>query len=231
MVSEHLDTAFTQGFAFGVVNSLHCAGMCGPVAAFFLDAPRAAIGYHAARTIAYTGIGAAAGSVGIVVGADRWGHGGAWLAIVLALALVLFAAGLDKHLGRIPGAGRLVSSAVQRTRGLSPHWRAATLGALTPLLPCGLLYAAVSAALVAGGPSAGAASMAGFALGLLPLLAFTQANLGWLHRRFGADRMRWIARVTMLVAAAMLLWRGIAGLGAETAAEACPLCAEQQASG
>jgi sulfite exporter TauE/SafE len=224
--AAHLPELLSQGLVFGFVNSLHCAGMCGPLAAFFLDAPRAAIGYHTARTLAYTAVGAAAGTVGLALGAREWGHGGSWVAFVLAGALVLFAFGFERHLGKIPGAGKLVGGVVARTRRLGPGWRATALGLLTPLLPCGLLYFAYSAAVVAGGPLEGMAYMAGFALGLLPVLAFTQANLGWLHRRLGRDRLRNLARVLMLVAAAMLAWRGIADLQAAAAGAGggCPLC-------
>lgn len=223
-VTAHVPELFTQGLVFGAVNSLHCAGMCGPLAAFFLDAPRAAIPYHAARTLAYTGVGAAAGTVGAALGVEQWGHGGAWVAFVLAGALLLFALGVEKHLGRIPGAGKLVGGVVARTRALAPGWRATALGLVTPLLPCGLLYAAYSAAVVAGGALEGAASMAGFALGLLPLLAFTQVNLGWLHKKLGRDRLRLVSRAVMLLAAAMLVWRGVVALQATDAAGACPLC-------
>lgn len=217
---------FAQGLTFGFVNSLHCAAMCGPMAAFFLAAPRAAIGYHAARTFGYIAAGALAGGVGVAFGSGDWGMGGAMVAFVLAAALLAIAGGLERHLGRIPGTGRFVASIVGRTRSWSPAWRAAAIGMLTPLLPCGLLYGAYSAALVAGSPLAGAASMAGFALGLLPVLAVTQANLGWIERRFGRRRLRWIARVTMVIAAAMLVWRGLLAVDAAASGveAACPLC-------
>lgn len=213
----HVPELFAQGFGFGVVNSLHCAGMCGPLAAFFAGAPLAMAGYHAARTLAYVTIGALAGTVGLAFGAHEWGHGGAWMALVLAAFLLAFAAGLERHVLRVPGAGRVLAAVVARTRALPVAWRAAAIGAVTPFLPCGLLYAAYSAAAVAGGPLAGATSMAGFALGLLPLLAFTQANLGWLDRRLGRARLRVVSRVLMVVAAAVLAWRGVADLGARAA--------------
>lgn len=220
----HLTELATQGMVFGLANSLHCAGMCGPMAAFFLDAPGAAIPYHAARTAAYVGVGALAGTAGLAVGASDWGHGGAAMALVLAAALLAFALGLDRHLGRVPGAGRIVTATVQRTRNLSPHRRAAAIGMLTPLLPCGLLYAAGSAAMAAGGPVEGATSMLGFAIGLLPVLAFTQANLGFLQRTLGRERLQLVARTTMVIAAAVLVWRAWASFQASDPGDACPLC-------
>jgi sulfite exporter TauE/SafE len=149
------------------------------------------------------------------------------VAIVLAVALLAFAVGLDKHLGRIPGAGRIVTATIGHTKGLPAGQRATVLGFLTPLLPCGLLYAAVTAAAVSGSTLGGGASMLGFALGLLPLLAFTQLNLGWLHARLGRDRVRWLARIAMTVAAAMLLWRGIGELTSHAESPSCPLCEQE----
>jgi sulfite exporter TauE/SafE len=215
IVANHL-TLLSESLVFGFVNSLHCAGMCGPLAAFFLGDHRAALGYHAARTIGYTAVGFLTGSLGVALGADRWAGGGAWVAFVLAGALVLFAVGVEKHLGRIPGAGRLVGRVVARTRDLPTGVRATTIGLLTPLLPCGLLYAAYSAALVAGSATGGGAAMLGFALGILPVLAFTQFNLDWLTRKLGRDRLRLAARLLMLVAAALLVWRGVNDLQGES---------------
>ncbi|MGA1524164.1 MAG: sulfite exporter TauE/SafE family protein [Planctomycetota bacterium] len=225
-MDAHLTELTTQGMVFGLANSLHCAGMCGPMAAFFLDAPRAAIPYHTARTLAYVGVGTLAGTAGLAVGAADWGHGGAVMALVLALALLAFALGLDRHLGRVPGAGRIVTATIQRTRSMSPYGRAAAIGLLTPLLPCGLLSAAGSAAGAAGGPAEGAASMFGFALGLLPVLVITQANLGFLQRALGPERVQLVARITMVLAALMLGGRAVASLTAAGPGDACPLCAD-----
>lgn len=229
LLDPHALDAFVAGLAFGAVNSLHCVGMCGPMASLWLGARGAAWGYHTARTVAYTAVGLAAGALGSAAGSDQWSHGGAWISVVFGAALLLFALGLDKHLGAIPGAGALVKRSVGATAKLGPTWRATAVGALTPLLPCGLLWAAVSAGVVAGGATAGALSMLGFALGLLPLLAFAQFNLGWLQRRFGHDRLRWIARGLMVVAAGMLLWRGVHALRASTDEPACPLCSSETA--
>lgn len=215
-----------EGLTFGAVNSLHCIGMCGPLAAFFLHDRRASFAWQTGRAGAYVAVGALAGALGLALGAGRFATGGAWFAFALAAALVLVAFGFEKVLSRVPGLGGLVTKVTRRAQRLPLVTRALVLGATTPLLPCGLLYAACAAAIASGGPVQGAVSVLGFALGGLPLLLFTHWNLGHLTRRFGAARMRTIARAAMLLAAAVLAWRGVTDLSARDAGHAGGCCSE-----
>ena len=113
---------------------------------------------------------------------------------------------------QVPGLGSLVQRAMGWIRSKPAVLRAAWLGLLTPLLPCGLLWAACAGAAVAGSAWSGAQVMAGFALGSLPLLLLAQHQSLWLGRRFGPRTLALVQRGTMLVAAAILAWRGFAGL-------------------
>jgi len=54
--------------------------------------------------------------------------------------------------------------------------------------------------------------MTGFAIGSLPLLLLAQTQVGALARRFGTTTLQWIQRSAMLLAAAMLLWRGVTAM-------------------
>lgn len=225
-VGTHLQTLAVEAFAFGCVNSLHCVGMCGPLSAFFLERPSAAVAYHGGRALSYATVGALAGTIGLALGAGRWALGGAWFAFALALALLLMAFGFERVLGRIPGLGRAVTGITSRLRSYPVIPRALLLGMATPLLPCGLLYAACGAAIAAGGPLEGAVSMTAFALGAVPLLLAAQWNLVRLTQRLGPARMRTVARAAMVIAAALLVWRGAIDLAARSAGAdgACPAC-------
>jgi sulfite exporter TauE/SafE len=124
----------------------------------------------------------------------------AWMALLLALPLLLFAlrpAEPPAWLGRLYASGARSASAWPSTL------RALALGLLTPLLPCGLFWAAAASAALA--PTAGAAAgwMLAFAAGSLPLLALSQ--FGW--SRLGAARGAWGPRLQRLsaFAAAMAL--------------------------
>jgi sulfite exporter TauE/SafE len=99
-----------------------------------------------------------------------------------------------------------------RTRGVAPARRALLTGLLTPLLPCGLLWAAFAAAAVAGSALGGGSVMIGFAAGSLPVLALAQTQASVLARRIGSRPLAFLQRGAMLLAAVMLVYRGIAGL-------------------
>src|SRR5262249_5366928 len=93
-----------------------------------------------------------------------------------------------------------------------PLQRGAALGLMTPLLPCGLLWAACAAAAIAGSAGDGALVMAAFALGGLPLLVLVQGPLGGLLRRLAAPKLDLVRRGAMALCAGLLLWRGVVGL-------------------
>ena len=207
---------FGESFVFGLVNSLHCVGMCGPLALCAAgQGPIAA--YHGGRIAGYVAVGAVAGALGDGLGSDRIPLSSGWLSLGLALSLVVFAFGGFAHLGRVPGLARVVQRGAARAARLPAGRRAAVLGLLTPLLPCGLLYVIVATALLSGGALAGAGTMGGFALGAVPALGFAQANAGWLRARVSAAGRATLQRTVLLASAALLAWRGWSALGGSTA--------------
>ncbi|HEX6810818.1 MAG TPA: sulfite exporter TauE/SafE family protein [Planctomycetota bacterium] len=202
-------TPWFESFVFGAANSLHCACMCGPLAVAFHGGTKGACSYHLGRTVAYGALGVVLGGLGCAAGSSEIGAPTAWVAFVLAAGLLLLALAGERGAIAIPGLGNAIQRVMARTRALPPAWRALLLGLCTPLLPCGLLWAACAGAAVAGSAPAGGSVMLGFALGSLPLLLLAQTQAGRLARRFGAKTLQWFQRSAMLLAAAMLVWRGI----------------------
>jgi sulfite exporter TauE/SafE len=154
-------------FSLGLAGSLHCLGMCGPLSAALTGAPsagRLAL-YHGGRLSAYAALGWLAARLGTPL--QPLIHG-PWL--VLAAALPLLAYALWPRDWALPGLARALRSGLGAARTLPPAPRALSLGLLTPLLPCGLLYAALAAALAAPAPLHGALWLLAFAAGTLPLL-------------------------------------------------------------
>jgi sulfite exporter TauE/SafE len=147
-----------------------------------------------------------------VLGAEQLGAPTAWVAFVLAAGLLVLALVGERGAMQVPGLGRVVQRSMGWIRSMPAALRAVWLGVLTPLLPCGLLWAACAGAAVAGSAWSGAQVMAGFALGSLPLLLLAQHQSVWLGRRFGPRTLAVLQRGTMLVAAGILVWRGFAGL-------------------
>ncbi len=201
-------TPWFESFVFGAANSVHCACMCGPLALAFQGGAKGAASYHLGRTLAYGALGVVLGVAGTALGTRGLGTPSAWVAFVLAAGLVVLALFGERGAIAIPGLGRALQSAMQRARTLPPTVRCALLGVVTPLLPCGLLWAACAGAAMSGSALAGGAVMTGFALGSLPLLLLAQTQAGRLAQRFGARTLSYVQRGAMLSAAAVLVWRG-----------------------
>jgi len=209
-------TLLLDSFVFGVANSLHCACMCGPLALAFQGGARGALSYHSGRLVSYGLVGALLGSVGAAFGSNELGTPTAYVAFVLATGLIVLALLGERGALKIPGLGSLTQRAMAKTRGWSATTRAGALGVFTPLLPCGLLWAAFAGASVAGSTVDGGAVMLGFALGSLPLLLIAQTQAGRLAARFGPRTLQWVQRGAMLLAAGMLIWRGVVSLSGDS---------------
>jgi hypothetical protein len=181
------------------------------------DAGRAAafgaqLWYTAGRVLTYVVLGALAGFVGGVVelAGSLLGFQRAALilaGLVLVLEAILGLAGTGP-LANTQG-GRLfarVSGALGRRIPRHPLG----LGLLLGLLPCGLLYSALIAAVSRGGPAGGALAMLLFGLGTAPaLLGVSLADDLLARRRALIDR---IARLFLLAMGAWFIWQGVGGL-------------------
>jgi hypothetical protein len=177
-------SAVTAAFLLSLLGGLHCAGMCGGfIGALQMNRPRdvpaahLAIGYHAGRITSYTAAGALVGLIGgglyaadvlpvqvllLVIGSVMLAAIGAamfgksrWLKAIEPIGV-----GVWKFIG--PWARKVYpprSAAQSYAAGLAWGW-----------IPCGMVYAALPLALVAGGPLQGALVMLAFGLGTLPNL-------------------------------------------------------------
>jgi sulfite exporter TauE/SafE len=163
-------------FILGLVGSLHCAGMCGPLALALPPAggtvPAYVMGrvaYNLGRIVTYCILGLVFG----LVGATLWLAGvQRWVSIALGLALLvgLFA---SRRLVRWNPVLLVVDWLKSRMSGLLRRrslGSLAVLGLLNGLLPCGLVYAACAGATATGGVLAGVQYMAAFGAGTVPMM-------------------------------------------------------------
>ena len=206
----------------GLITSLHCAGMCGPLACVLMparatDADPYTVGtvYHLCRLAGYTGLGALAGGLGRLPLTLLESDALRFLPWLLVLFFIAVAVRFDQRLPRLPLLGRAYGAVAARLRGGSRVRAAALLGLATPLLPCGPLYFLVSLALLSGSAARGAETLLAFGLGTVPLLWFAQANFHLVRVRLGPV---WLGRAQTFLAltvAAVLVWRlrGTLGLG------------------
>ena len=163
------------GFAItlGLLGSLHCAAMCGPL---MLAVPGAGgqgrfiagrILYQLGRITTYAALGVLAGLVGksiLLAGLQRW------LSIALGVSILLGFL-FSKKIVLSATAVRLVNHLKSAMSLQFQHCGLRSLillGILNGLLPCGLVYVALAGAVAQASIPAGIAFMTLFGLGTLP---------------------------------------------------------------
>lgn len=194
--------------ALGLVGSTHCVAMCGGMVGLgaaargprlpLADAPRRTftmtVAPHAGRLGSYALAGALAGGAGRLVAVASWQVGLELAAGVLMVGLGLFLCGLLPSFARVESLGaplwRGLRPLGQRLLPMRTPWQALGFGALWGFLPCGLVYSALSLAVVSGSAAAGALAMLAFGAGTVPALLAVSLLLGTLQRLFGSARLR-----------------------------------------
>lgn len=250
-----------------LLGSLHCAGMCGPFCGVAVSGGRTKgaaatlhAAYHGGRLVTYTLVGAAAGAAGALLDLASTLAGLQPIALAIAGGLmVLFglaelarqqsATGWFARFGHWrPPAGwtKLVQRGQRLAARQSAFPRALTIGLLTTLLPCGWLYAFVVTAAGSGGPWIGAAVMATFWVGTLPVMLSLGIGVRQLAGVFG-ERLPVMTAVALIAVGAFTLSGRVAlsatDLAEQVAAEAAndpsgvpdpnelPPCCREKASG
>jgi len=207
-------------FIAGLVTSLHCAGMCGPLACSLLpvrgdrsDAQTVSTVYHVCRLAGYGVLGAVAGGLGRAP--LSWVSQSAlrWLPWVLVLFFVALALRWDRYLPKPAALGRLTWKLQAWVRGRSRVQAAAAMGLATPLLPCGPLYFLVGLALLSGSALRGVEFMLAFGLGTVPLLWLAQTQFHWVRARLSPLWLNRTRAALALTTAVVIGWRLRATLG------------------
>ena len=206
-----LGAAFLLGFA----GSLHCAGMCGPLALALPPAGRSAAGflagrlaYNAGRILTYALLGLVFGLIGqamLLAGVQRWVS----LALGLALLIGLVA---SRGLIRWTPVTRLVNPLKSHMAVLLRQRSLVSLGVLglfNGLLPCGLVYVACAGATATGHVGSGVAYLATFGLGTVPMMLAISLS-GKLVPATLRLRLRGLVPLSVLLVAALLILRGMA---------------------
>lgn len=169
-----------SGFLVGIMGSVHCAGMCGPIALALPTGGKTGwpllagrLTYNGGRIVTYALLGLLVGAVGR--GIALLGYQQA-LSIVLGVLLILTSlapAAARRFLPRVPGADavqRRVSDALGalfRRRSVASLF---LVGVLNGFLPCGFVVAALAGAATTGSESGGALFMTGFGAGTVPIM-------------------------------------------------------------
>lgn len=220
-----LDTLLTVATA-SLVGSLHCAAMCGGLVSFTCgtsENPRVAQAfYHASRLTVYVGLGAVAGYVGqslnervdiagyqnltgLIAGSAMIG----WAMFSLWRRWLATRSDFPRTPPAALGANVQLSTRKPRTSLLSVWFaklhtlptvlRGGLLGLTSAILPCGWLYAFVTAAAGQGSPAGGALLMGAFWLGTIPMLV----GLGGLVSLLGQKARSYLPQLSIVVLLAL----------------------------
>jgi sulfite exporter TauE/SafE len=207
-----------SAWLMGLLGSTHCVAMCGGVVAMSCSAlPRRqrssvaaqlpyVLAYNGGRIVSYASAGAAAGALGAALASlgplARAQVGLRLVAGAMMIAVGLYVAGLFCALRWVEGMGqplwrRIAPFARSLVPVQSPS-KAFCLGLLWGWLPCGLVYAALAAAMTSGSAWNGAVTMAAFGVGTLPMLLVLGSAAALVARAARARGVRVAAGVTMI---------------------------------
>jgi sulfite exporter TauE/SafE len=212
------------GLVLGLGGSLHCAGMCGPIAIALpsSQSPKGGwigwrqagqkMAYQFGRVTTYTLLGAVVGLGGSWIALTGYSR---TLSIVSGVAMIT-ALAVQLLWKRELIAGRHIRRAIEPVkRGLSvllsshgtlTHFG---IGLLNGLLPCGLVTAPLLGSLGTGSVTIGALFMLGFGFGTVPLMSAIAIGGSRLSCQV-RQRLRYAAPTISIVIATLFILRGMA---------------------
>lgn len=214
------DLTFLGGLLLGFASSLHCAGMCGGIAASLMFAfdgkkghserTRVLLITQLGRVLAYVSVGTFLGAVGSQF-YGAFDHSGAHELMRWAAAAALGWIGLSM-LGLAPAVSILDRIGGPIVRLISGPSRLAVAGNVGGslaagfawgFLPCGMVFGALFYAMLSGSASGGAMVMAGFGVGTLPAVIGTAFGVSMLRSLGSRPRIRMSAGIGLLVIASV----------------------------
>lgn len=212
-------------FALGLVSSLHCVSMCGPIVLSyslplgsrkFSQQLSAHLFYNAGRILTYMILGAIAGILGNTVGFLGNLAGFENVAAIVAGALMLVAGVIMLDL--IPSKKlQKINPLLYTSRFLKPLGSRISstsigskfsLGLMLGFMPCGLIYAALFKAMATGTMLAGSLTMMAFGLGT----AASLLGIGIFSSAFSLKIAKYgnrLAAISVLLLGLFLVTRGV----------------------
>ena len=199
------EAALLAGFLAGLFGSTHCLGMCGGIVGVLhaqIPAGRAwlALGFHFGRIASYLAIGLIATGIGMLPATLLPDNAAVVMRVLLGLMLVMMAVYIA-----LPGrfrdfAGQLTAPLTHRLMPMFNRFlpvrsldNALGLGLLWGLLPCGLLYTVIAAALLLADPIATTSMIVAFGIGTVPLLLGTGLLVLKFRSAINRPGLRWLA--------------------------------------
>lgn len=222
-------TEFFGFFGLGLISSLHCLGMCGPIALAqssrlaSLEKPASArratlahLLYNLGRVTTYSFVGGACGAMGksldlslmaLGVGASHRVVG-----VLAGVAIILFGLTQLGLLRRwrflsenVAFASAFFEKFVGRLVAMPSLWAKFAMGLALGFLPCALTYSMFVVAIASGGFLNGVLTLSAFGMGTIPALFLTGVFSGAFLRSLRAYGNAISASASLLLGAFVLL--------------------------
>ena len=203
----------------GLVGSLHCIGMCGPIAIAlplgnkgWLHRVMGGISYNVGRTLTYGILGALFGLLGQgieMAGLQQWASVGIGAIMVLSVLFpVLFRGKIKFEQFFFGYAGKMIGK-FRKLFMISSIPSLFLIGFLNGLLPCGLVYVAIAGAINTNDIVSGIIYMVIFGLGTIPVMLAIPL-LGNMIGSGIRKRFRGVLSVFIVVLGILFILRGLA---------------------
>lgn len=210
-----------SAFILGLISSLHCIGMCGPIAMMLpVDHQNEAkkvsqiITYHLGRLSAYAIIGLIFGLLGrgfFLAGIQQK------MSVIIGLAMIIVVLIPEKTFSKY-NFSKLVYKIISKVKSsLGNHFKKKTykslftIGLLNGFLPCGMVYVALFGAIAMQSAGFGVLYMVLFGLGTVPLMTIVVYVHSLLKLPFRNKIQKAIPYVAVVIGVLFIL-RGL-GLG------------------
>ena len=195
----------------GLAGSLHCAGMCSPLAmAMTRNKPflLSNILYNSGRIFLYALLGILAAAFGSALHLSSYQQ-----ILSITLGGVFILAGLSFRYMRIPFLDKGITtftSYLKKGFGIASNQKSGfttfILGMLNGLLPCGLTYLALSACLILPSATDGFLFMLLFGLGTWPVMIGSVKLLSHLKNSFSLARLSKVALIFVGCTLLLRVW-------------------------
>jgi sulfite exporter TauE/SafE len=208
---------FISAIVLGGISSFHCVGMCGAIAfslptQHMADAKKvfAILLYNFGRITTYSLLGIIFGLLGRQISLAGFQQ---WFSIIagIIVLMIVIQSFLKRPVFHLPGYNAIsasITKLISKFVGKPSLSGIYFLGAVNGLLPCGLVYMAITGALATGTVGGATGFMAAYGLGTLPAMFL----LSYFHFMIGIAARNTMKRAIPFVVATMgvlLVLRGL----------------------
>ena len=206
-----------SAFVMGLAGSLHCIGMCGPLALSLPVSHNSSLSrisggliYNSGRILSYASMGLVFGSLGNLIIATKWQSG---LSIALGIIILLYLLVPKKyfHFTTTSTLSKLFMLLRQQLGKLFQSRKLSSLlfiGVLNGFLPCGLVYLALTSSVISASPLNGSMFMLFFGLGTFPMM-FASVLMGNYLNQSVRSKIHKAVPALLFIMAVLLILRGM----------------------